>query len=104
MLMQGLTTEQLKQKYQTPTQQGGGVQGTQPTGLTTEQLKSKFLPKSVEVQKQERIAQGLPVSVREGRVEPTMAGNIVREIGMCLYFLCSSIYSSTEKSGSNIFL
>lgn len=35
---------------------------------------------TIEQQKQERIAQGLPVSVREDRAEPTMVGDIIREI------------------------
>lgn len=35
---------------------------------------------TIEQQKQERIAQGLPVSVREDRAEPTLAGGIIREI------------------------
>ena len=35
---------------------------------------------TIEEQKQQRIAQGLPVSVREDRAEPTVAGGIIREI------------------------
>lgn len=35
-------------------------------------------PVNIEQQKQERIAQGLPVSVREDRVDPTLGGQIVR--------------------------
>lgn len=35
---------------------------------------------SIEQQKQQRISQGLPVSVKSDRAEPTMAGNIIRGI------------------------
>lgn len=45
-----------------------------------QQVPEQPVEPTIEQQKQERIAQGLPVSVREDRAEPTFVGGIIRDI------------------------
>lgn len=71
--------QQLRSESQTQPVQSGGVRV--PIEERLAQLRGEQQkPKSIEQQKAERQAQGLPVSVRSDRAEPTLGGGIVRGI------------------------
>lgn len=87
-----MTRAEYEAKYgSSPTPQGvqnTPVSATPKIKMTRAEYQNKYgqlptntvskSPVNIEQQKQERIAQGLPVSVREDRVEPTLGGQIVR--------------------------
>lgn len=83
----GYTLQQLQAMGAKPVQKaqpqpiaGSVVPKKKYTLQELQSLGAKPLVKTIAQQRQERIAQGLPVSVNEYRVDPTVAGNIVRGI------------------------
>lgn len=88
-----MTREQYEETYGAPAPVTSGVlQSSAPSQsgkiqMTRKQYQDKYgvspggeVKQSIEQQKKERQAQGLPVSMRDDRAEPTKAGNLLRSI------------------------
>lgn len=79
-IQQRLAEIRAQNKQVVPVVSGTSVSSAPKVDIKTRlaQIRASSQPKSIEQQRQERISQGLPVSVNKDKVAPTMAGGLVR--------------------------